>query len=206
MRRFSRNGAKIPPPPKRTGAHMVEKDGPKIQPKPYWNGRFSFLSTKTGRILHASPMYAPENNKLAIDAIDQVVARRPYLNCFIYDRSCKILNDVRVRNREIWQITTYATDKFRGKGQKTTCNANPYSRPRLTTRLSGLNRSIADQTFSRRRDTREAPTNSELRAAASLFSSTLIDTEIFFDQERRLTRTGTRTRCGRGRFPLRVRR
>ena len=65
-----------------------------MPPKPYWNGRFFFLCPKTGRILRALPMYAPENDRLVIDALEQVVARYPYLNCFIYDRACKIHDDV----------------------------------------------------------------------------------------------------------------
>ena len=152
------------------------------------------------------PMYAPENNRLVLDALEQVVARYPYLNCFIYDRACKIQDDVRRRKRKLWKITTYTTDKFHGKGRKNTRNANPYSHPRLMARLAGLNASIAEQTFSWFRG--YARSFNELRTSRRRFLVLL-----YAKRHNELLRTGktthlnrySHTKRKRGGHPLRAR-
>ena len=48
----------------------------------------------------------------------------------------------------MWEIKTYATDKFHGLGHKASCPVNPYSLPTAMRRLRGINTVIAEQTFS----------------------------------------------------------
>ena len=140
--------SKTTPRPKRAGAPRKRRDGSKIPAKPYWNGRFFFICPKTGRILHAVPMFHPENNALVLDELENVVGRYPFANCFIYDRACKILLDVQKRKAALWEVKTYTTDKFHGWRHKESCLANPFSSAKLMKRIEGLNTSVAEQTFS----------------------------------------------------------
>ena len=134
--------------PKRAGAPRKGRAGEKREAKHYWNGWFFFLCPKTGRILQTSPMYRPENNDFVLDELEKVVDRYPHVNCFIYDRACKIQKSVLQRKKRLWKIRTYTTDKFHGPRHKKNCAANPHTKPRLMARIENLNTSIAEQTFS----------------------------------------------------------
>ena len=136
------------PAPKRAGAPMKRRGGGRMGPKPFWNGWFFYICPKSSMILLAVAMYGPENNAIVLDGLERVTKRYPYANCFIYDRACKILKDVKDRRRRLWKIKTYATDKFHGLGHKASCPVNPYSLPALMRRLRGINTVIAEQTFS----------------------------------------------------------
>ena len=133
---------------KRAGAPRKRRGGSKIPAKPYWGGRVFPICHKTGRILHAVPMFHPENNALVLDELENVVERYPFANCFSYDRAWKILLDVQKRKAAPWKIRTYATDKFHGWRRKKSFLANPFSSAKLMRRIEGLNTSVAEQTFS----------------------------------------------------------
>ena len=100
-------------------------------------------------MLNAVATYRPENNDLVLNEMERVVRRYPYVNCFVYDRACKILKDVAKRKKALWKIRTYSTDKFHGSRHKENCKANPFARAELMRRIQGLNTSVAEQTFSR---------------------------------------------------------
>ena len=134
-------------PPIRAGAPRKGRNGKKMKPKPYWNGWFFYICPKSSVILHAVPMYGPENNEIVLNGLEDVLDRYPYVNCFIYDRACKILKDAKARRRSLWKVKTYATDKFHGIGHKSSCPVNPYSLPRVMRRLQGVNTVVAEQTF-----------------------------------------------------------
>ena len=93
-------------------------------------------------------MYRPGNNDLALNELERVARRYPYVNCFVYDRACKILKDVATRKKALWEIRTYSADKFHGSRHKGNCKANPHARPELMRRIAGLNTSVAEKTFS----------------------------------------------------------
>ena len=135
-------------PPKRAGAPRKDNDGLRKRSKPYWNGWFFFLCPKSGRVLQAAPMYHPENNAFVLDELEKVLATYPFVDCFIYDRACKVKKDVVARKKKLSKIRTYTTDKFHGSRHKPDCEANPYAHSRLMHRIRNLNTSIAEQTFS----------------------------------------------------------
>ena len=112
-------------------------------------------------------MYGPGTNAAALDGLERAVGRYPYVNCFTYDRACKILEDVKERRRRLWEIKTYATDKFHGLGHKASRTVNPYSLPTVMRRLRGINAIIAERAFSRLRG--YARSMSELKPARSRF-------------------------------------
>ena len=117
--------------PKRAGARRKGRAGEKRGAKRYWDGWFFSLRLKKGRIPQTAPTYRPENNDFALDELEKVVERYPHVNCFIYDRTCKIQKSVLQRKKKLWKIRTYATDKFHGARHKQNCAANPFTRPRL---------------------------------------------------------------------------
>ena len=135
-------------PPKRSGAPRKDNDGRNKGRKPYWDGWFFFLCPKSGRALHAAPMYRPENNAFGLDELEKVLATYPFVDCFIYDRAFKVSKDVAARKKKLAKIRTYTTDKFHGPRHKTNCAANPFVHSRLMRRIRNLNTSIAEQTFS----------------------------------------------------------
>ena len=100
-------------------------------------------------ILHAAPMYRPRNNAVVLDDLDRVLGRYPFVNCFIYDRACGILEDVASRRKALWKIRNYTTEKFHAARHRLACRTDPPSNPPLTRRLETLNASTADQTLSR---------------------------------------------------------
>ena len=44
-------------------------------------------------------MYRPENNDFVLGELEKVLVRYPHVNCFIYDRGCKINNSVLQRKK-----------------------------------------------------------------------------------------------------------
>ena len=133
--------------PKRSSAHRKTKDGPKRDRWPFWGGWFFPQCPKTGRILYTSPMYRPENNSFALDGIEKAVTKYQYPNCFIYDRACKLKENVAVGKKNFRNVSTYTADKFHGSRHKSKCIANPHSHNALTKRIVSLNTIIAGATF-----------------------------------------------------------
>ena len=58
-------------------------------------------------------MFRPRNNALFLDELENVAERYPSANCFIYDRECKIIRDIKKRKARLWKIKTYTKDKPR---------------------------------------------------------------------------------------------
>ena len=135
-------------PPKRNGHPRKAKDGTKRSQQPFWNGWFFPLCPKTGRIMYTVSMYRPGNNAIALDGVEKVVAKYPYLNFSIYDRVCKLKDEVAVRKRNVRNVATYATDKFHGSRHRPKCIANPNNAPSFAKSIGSINTRIADHAFS----------------------------------------------------------
>ena len=93
-------------------------------------------------------MYRPENNAIALDDLGKVVVTYPPVDCFIYDRACKAMEDVVTRKKKLSNIRTYTADKFHAPRRKANCAANSFAHSRPMRRTSNLNTGIAGQTLS----------------------------------------------------------
>lgn len=130
------------PPPRRAG--RPRSSG---RAKPYDVGWFMATHPSTRRVLAMTPLTSPENNQVAIDTVEKLTKVYPNLNCVIYDRSCRLEPSVK-KSGLFPTIKYWPVDKFHACHHKTTCPNNPLQVLRLKRRVSKINTSAAEQTFS----------------------------------------------------------
>ena len=88
----------------------------------------------------------PRLGFLGVDELEKVLVTYPFVDCFIYDRACKVKKDVVARKKKLSKIRTYTTDKFHGCRHRPDCVANPFVHSRLMHHIRNLHTSIDEQT------------------------------------------------------------
>ena len=115
--------------------------------RPFNNGWFMVCSPQTGLILSVMEMIEPEDNQLALSAVQELKEHYPNLNLVIYDRACKVMKAGR-KTAGLESIKHWAVDKFHAKGHVDDCPCHPENIRALKRQLKGLNTSLSEQIFS----------------------------------------------------------
>ena len=104
-------------------------------PKKRQNGWFMALDPSTGLVLAVANMKDPENNAIAKQVLLKVLDKGSCTKQF-------------EREKAFGKIKYWCIDRFHAKGHAPGCPCSPLTHKRLDRRLSHVNSSIAEQTFS----------------------------------------------------------
>ena len=82
---------------------------------------------------------------MALDVLHLVAVRSSQLDCVVYDRACRCVQQAR-KDTRTKHIKHWCVDRFHAKGHAPGCPCSPLQH-RALNRLEGINTSIAEQTF-----------------------------------------------------------
>ena len=128
--------------PRRTGRPRKRK-GKKTKRKKLTNGWFMILHT-TGRILAVRQMHDPEDNIVAIGALEEIVELYKEAKTVVYDRACKLIYKASKRSK-LRRIKAYACDKLHGRKHSKKCICNPHYRKDIAKAIRRINTSVCEQ-------------------------------------------------------------
>ena len=84
------------------------------------NGWFMAIDPASGLIIAVQELQQPENNKVALDVLHQVISCAPKVDCVIYDRACRCEQQGR-RDECAAHVKHWCVDRFHAKGHADGC-------------------------------------------------------------------------------------
>ena len=105
------------------------------------------VCTPSGRIVACTTMENPENNEVVTSAFKQAVLTHSKANCIVYDRACSWSKSAQT-DPAFKKIKHFSVDKWHGHRHTSKCKHSPKNSLALRRRLSKVNTSVCEQTFS----------------------------------------------------------
>lgn len=89
-----------------------------------------------------------EGNKVVATSLLKILPYYPKVDLLIMDRCCHFMPSA-LKTEGLQQLKYFSHDRFHSYGHSRACPCNPLFKTRLKKRISGLNTSVGEQTFSR---------------------------------------------------------